>query len=261
MTENERAQGLNLYIACNCKGLFGISGAVSMKKFLKWLDNFWYHYKWVTIVSVFVAVVVIIGVVQISGREESDVKLAFFGPAVIAGEQQHNIEAAFEQIMSSDYNNDGKKNIALTSFAYYDDEQYKEKQKEALENDMLFVYDPSTRNDTITQFNALIGTGDTLICLLDEYIYNELSGRGAFETLENLLGYEPELARDDYSVYLKDTDFGKYYNAFDILPDDTILCMCKISENTFFSNKTASKKNYERSEQMFCDIFAFSSED
>lgn len=230
-----------------------------MKKFLKWLDNFWYHYKWVTIVSVFIAAVIIIGVVQIADKEEADAKVVFFGAAILTGDQAHEIEVAFEQAMKGDYNGDGVKNLVLTSFAYYDDEQYNEKRDEALENDMAFLYDPSTRNDTITQLNTLIATGDTLICLINPYIYDELAKRNAFETLDELLGYKPEYARDDYSVYLKDTDFGKYYTAFNVLPDDTILCMCKISENTFFSNKTASQKNYERHKEMFRDIFSFTS--
>lgn len=230
-----------------------------MEKFRKWLENFWYHYKWVTIVSAFIVAILILGVTQMLGKKEADAKVVFFGPASITGDIGHEIESAFEQTMSGDYNSDGEKIVNMTSFMYFDDEQYDKKVNEALEEDKLFVYDRSTRNDTIVQFNTLIGTGDTLICLLDKYIYDQLAERGTFETLKELLGYQPEYARDEYSVYLKDTEFGKYYNAFDALPEDTILCMCKISENTFFSNKSASKKNYERHKELFNDIFSFGS--
>ena len=41
-------------------------------RFLKWLDNYWYHYKWRTIVILFFAVLLIVCVVQCSTVEKYD---------------------------------------------------------------------------------------------------------------------------------------------------------------------------------------------
>ena len=40
-----------------------------MSKVLKWLDNFWYHYKWVAIIVTFFLVLGIILIVQLVSRE------------------------------------------------------------------------------------------------------------------------------------------------------------------------------------------------
>ncbi len=51
---------------------------------LKWLDNFWYHYKWHTIITLFVAVVVIVGVVVAlgaGGGTAEDFEVFLFFPA------------------------------------------------------------------------------------------------------------------------------------------------------------------------------------
>ena len=40
--------------------------------FMRWLDNFWYHHKWKVIIIAFFAIVIIIGVVQMLSKEDSD---------------------------------------------------------------------------------------------------------------------------------------------------------------------------------------------
>ena len=228
-----------------------------MKKFWKWLENYWYHYKWVTIVAVFVAVIAVIGISQMLNKEDADVRMVYFGPATVSGQQAGDMEFAFEQMMKSDYDGDGTKSVQITVLNYYTEEQYAEKKKEAEENETFFAYDPSKASDTISQLNTLIGTGDTAICLLDDEMYESLKEQGAFETLETVLGYKPEYALDDYSVYLGDTELAKSYSVFGAIPENTRLCVCKLSQNTYFMNKNAVSKAHERHLQMFRDIFAF----
>lgn len=229
-----------------------------MSKFVKWLDNYWYHYKWVTIVCLFVALLVVITTVQLVNKEEKDIGIVYLGPSAISGEQASEIEFAFEQIMSSDYNGDGTKSAQLTFFNYYTDEQYEEKVEQAKKDETFFSYDLSTRNETLRQLNTLMSTGETVICLLDESVYQTLVEQDAFVSLQSVLGYSPEFALDEFSVRIGDTDFGKYYTAFDCIDPDTRLCICDYPQNTYFMNKKAIEKTYSYNKRAFCDLFAFS---
>ena len=41
--------------------------------FLKWLDNYWYHYKWPTIIISFFAIVLIVVIAQMVNRPKYDI--------------------------------------------------------------------------------------------------------------------------------------------------------------------------------------------
>ena len=109
---------------------------------------------------------------------------------------------------------------------------YKKREAEAKKQSIsenteyVFLYTAEDRNNALNNTNTLVATGEAIICLMDKYNYDILRNNNAFATLEEVLGYTPEFARDEYSVYLKDTDFGKYFeSAFELLPDDTIICI------------------------------------
>ena len=49
---------------------------VGKQSFAKWLDNYWYHYKWHTIAVVFVIIVAIVCTVQLINRTVYDAVIA-----------------------------------------------------------------------------------------------------------------------------------------------------------------------------------------
>lgn len=227
-----------------------------MEKFKKWLDNYWYHYKWHTIVVVFFVSVAIIGITQMASKESYDCNLLYAGPAILNKDQTEGIEDAFAAVMPSDHNEDGKKSVFINRFTILSDEQIKEKQEEAeKENDALY-YDPTQRTNVLSQIGTIFSVGEASICLMDEYVYNIYRSQDAFLSLEDLLGYKPEYARDSASVYLKDTPFGEYFDALDALPEDTILC---IRKSAVFSDKSKKQANaqYAFEKELFCAIIEF----
>ena len=101
-----------------------------MNKFLKWFDNYWYHYKWHTIVGAFVAVFLVIVIGQMASKEKVDVYIMYAGPKSFTPAVIHEIEDAFEDIMP-DLNGDGKKIVQFTDIMYLTDkkiEEYKAQQ-------------------------------------------------------------------------------------------------------------------------------------
>ena len=69
---------------------------VIQNRFLKWLDNFWYHYKWTVIVVAFFLFVGIVCLVQCSGRESADLTVTYAGGFVFNEEERAALSNALE---------------------------------------------------------------------------------------------------------------------------------------------------------------------
>lgn len=228
-----------------------------MQKIRKWLENYWYHYKWTTIVAVFLLFVLGIGIFQMATKEEYDLDVLYTGPAMLTVEQKRDLSAAFASVMSKDFNEDGSKMVLINDITVLSDEQVAEKEAEAkAESDSLY-YDYKNREDAISRVSTLISTGQTVICLMDEYMYEKYASQDAFLKLEDVLGTKPEYALDDCSVYLGDTPFGKYFSACMALPSDTILCIRKQSVISSGSKKEA-QAHYDFARETFVALFEFS---
>ncbi|MBE6607930.1 MAG: hypothetical protein E7633_05210 [Ruminococcaceae bacterium] len=200
--------------------------------FKAWVENYWYHYKWHTIVAVFAVILGAMLVFQMATKEKYDIKVIYSGPAQLDGGELEKVSNAFTELLKEDLNGDGKINAITYGEYLLSPEQQKaledeaKKQSIAENTEYVFLYTAENRNNALNNTNTLVAAGEAIICLMDKYNYDILRSNNAFATLEDILGYKPDFARDDYSVYLKDTDFGKYFeSAFELLPEDTILCI------------------------------------
>ena len=60
-------------------------------KFLKWLDNYWYHYKWHTIIIGFFALMILFTLRQCANDATHDTVVAYCGPTEFMSEQTEGI--------------------------------------------------------------------------------------------------------------------------------------------------------------------------
>ena len=194
-------------------------------KFKAKIANFWYYHKWKVIIGSFLSIFLGLCIVQLFQKEEYDVRFVYCGPQYLAEEDSQAMMTAFERLMAKDYDGDGEKNALLIDVIVMSDEQIVERREEAKKNDVAFMYDVSSRNSLLMRVSSYLSTGEALIGLFDNYVYQGLKEEGAFVPLADVLGYTPEYAIDEYSVYFKDTDFAKSQGAFSALPEDTILCI------------------------------------
>ena len=223
-----------------------------MEKLKKWLENYWYHYKWTTIVVLFFVVVLGIGIYQMASKSDYDTQIVYAGPVLLMSEEQiEGVNSAFEAILPEDRDGDGDKAIILHDFTILSDEQYAQKLEEA---DGSLAFDPSTRTNYIQNIMTLYSTGESSISLLDPYVYNIFFRQDAYVPLEEILGEKPEYALDDYSVRLSDTPFGQYFDSLDVLPEDTVLCFRKASE---LSTSDKTTEQYAFDQKLFVAIFIF----
>lgn len=196
-----------------------------MQKFGKWLENFWYHYKWHTLITLFVVVVAAVCITQMVTKTEPDVTALYGGPAELTANQAHEVALALQMMLPEDFNGDGEKLCDLAHYMLMTEEQRREylEQAQAAGNPVIINGSNLTQNQT--NFATQLSIGDTVICLLDPVWYRTASENNAFVPLSTLLGQKPDYAVDDYCVRLCDTPFYSLFDAFSVFPEDTLLCV------------------------------------
>lgn len=196
-------------------------------RFLKWLDNYWYHYKWRTIIVLFFTVLVIICVVQCSTVEKYDLTVFYAGPEQLMEEKCQNIGQVFSRCLKEDLDGNGEKAVYLRSFYILSPEQLAQKNEEAAKEGTTFYYTETMRTNAIRDFTITAGDGRALVMLIDPYLYGELRKQTAdyFLPLSQLLEETPDNAVDEYSLRFCDLPLAQAYTALDILPEETLLCV------------------------------------
>ncbi len=222
-----------------------------------WFDNFWYHNKWKTIFVLFIAAVLLICLMQMGNKTEFDAQILYTGPTILEPSQKAEIESAFAQLLAKDYNGDGLKNAQLADLTILTEAQYaalREKEHDVAELVKYNSYTEAARGESFTQE---VTAGENVICLLDPHWYGIIKERGGLVKLDTLLGQTPENALDDYGIYLKDTDFSKFFAAFDVLPDDTVLCMRILSSAMLLTGSDGAKQKHENHQEIFTTVMNF----
>lgn len=228
-----------------------------MIKVIKWCQNYWYYYKWHTIIGAFFIFMAIFMIGQMITKDDPDITLLYSGPVSLTADQKLEIQNAAELIMTEDYNGDGEKVVMLNTIELLSDDQVADAKDRAKANGEDLYINGNAMSEARNNFTTEIFAGDSVICLLDPYWYEVVRKNDGFIELESVLGYKPSYALDDYSVRLADTDFGKYFTAFSALPEDTVLCMRRISTTIFFTGAAKGEKEYEYNCDMFQNIMNF----
>jgi len=190
-------------------------------------ENFWYHNKLKVIIGGAFLLIFIICAVQIFNRTSYDLC------ALYAGSENINVSESGTATLYSQMEKSFKKisgddslEVSVQCFTWVNTELAKEYKTNGINYN-------SVDNDNVKQsFLTAIANGKCSILLLDSELYEEVKENGALEKLSDTLGYTPDNAADEYSVKLSDTDFGKYYDGFKKLPENTVLCL-RNSQNGF----------------------------
>ena len=227
------------------------------KKIYKRLDNFWYHYKWQTMISVSFVVILSVLAAQFITKDKYDISIIYAGPENITANQTREIEGAFDSIVYEDLNGDGKNNAKLMPFFLLTEEQKEKKTEEADKNGELFAVNMQEMQNTRNSFTTHVFTGESSICLLDPEWYEMLLEQNAFVPLGQVLDSVPEYANDEYSVRLCDTEFAKSYSCLNVFPDDTLLCIRRKSTASLIQKDETEDEKYMQNKAAFCRIFGY----
>ena len=220
------------------------------KGFVKWLENFWYHYKIQTIIAVVAIFTFVISTVQLIDKKEYDYYLLYAGPTNIAIQDIVFMEAAFEEL-ADDYDNNGEVSVAIDDVVMLSPEE----QQAAL--DAGAVLNGDFMHTTMNNFYQQIIGGDAVICMLSPYMYGIVRDADGFIPLTEIFGEIPENAYDDCGIKLSETDFGHYYNGIDDLPKDTVLCIRRLSTMAIFKGEKKTRAAHEANVELFKKIVTF----
>lgn len=230
-----------------------------LRKIFKWLDNFWYHYKWVTLVTAFFTVTLSIIIIQMITKTNPDSNILYGGPAVLTANQTKEIENAFNALLPEDFNSDGEKITSLQAITLMTKEQIAKAEAEAAENSSVFVYNPQSLENNKTSFSTQLFSGEYVICLIDPEQYKNAYKAGGFAPLSELFGENniPEYAYDDCALLLSETNFSKFFTAMSVFPDDTLICVRKMSSVSAIKGKSKAEREYNNQLRLFYSIIAF----
>lgn len=230
-----------------------------LRKIFKWLVNFWYHYKWVTLVTAFFTVTLSIIIIQMITKTNPDSNILYGGPAVLTANQTKEIENAFNALLPEDFNGDGEKITSLQAITLMTKEQIAKAEAEAAENSSVFVYNPQSLENNKTSFSTQLFSGEYVICLIDPEQYKNAYKAGGFAPLSELFGENniPEYAYDDCALLLSETNFSKFFTAMSVFPDDTLICVRKMSSVSAIKGKSKAEREYNNQLRLFYSIIAF----
>ena len=202
-----------------------------MKKVFKWLDNYWYHYKWTTIIALFVISLVVVGIVQMAQKEEYDACFIYLGEGSgsITGTQYEDIVSTLGK-HTEDYSGDGEVNVSFSRIAYIADS-----------NDLYYGSESEVSSFMSSSCFSYY------IYFISESVYKIYKDEGLFVKLSDFLAEKPEYAYDDYAVRLKDTKAGSEEAGISELPDDTLVVLKTVpyySSKSKTENETTLRDNH-----------------
>lgn len=231
------------------------------------LDNYWYHYKWPTIIVAFLLIVVVICTVQMCTKETYDLNVVYAGSEDLTDEESEGIKRALNAYVPAEMNKGRKKalNVGFVDYYLLSDSQIAAKQAEILAEkekaeetgknpgydakvlDMSYIQSENSR------YNNYIQTGESSILLIEKWEYENLVKYDRLAPLSDVIGKKPENAYSDYAVRLGDTALYEEFKVMQKIDDDTLICILK---PVVVGGKNSKEEQYTLDKQMFAAMIA-----
>lgn len=190
----------------------------------KWLENYWYHYKWATIISAFFITVAVICIVQIASKKNYNIYIRYVGDSVITGTQYDDMTGALEKIVSGDKKD--SVNFAQVAYISDDDNPYKnEKNAVARETLSSMLVQPY------------------YIYIMDMTAYNDYKDSGVFAPLSSIFEEDiTDISYDEYALYLSKTEFLKNAPGMEWVEEDTVIVIKIVPYDSVFTGKKSKSE-------------------
>ena len=210
-----------------------------MEELKKWAENYWYHYKWPTIICTFFLIALSVCLVQCTKKDEYDMYALYAGPLYIGGEQSTQLKDAVNDYMEAD-----KQNVCINSFVYVS-----ESKKEEYARGDAYVNEGINMQQTSDFFDFLY-TASFNMLIIDSELYSLIRKSEILTPISDISSSANEKSPDGYSVRLYDTSLPDQYAIFKKMPEDTLLCFRKNVLMQSLANKN-HKSSYEYQKSIF----------
>ncbi|MBE6546975.1 MAG: hypothetical protein E7668_06005 [Ruminococcaceae bacterium] len=215
-------------------------------KTLRWLDNFWYHYKWIAIGVLAALVIVFVCVFQTCSAEKKDIIVVYAGPTYLSVSESEQLAQVMNTVMPYDFDENGEKHVVMNLYEIYSEEQMQAINAEASEGGKYV--DGAHNTSQYQNYTTYMQTGESCVYLLDPWLYQSL-GKEYLCPLSEVTEEVPKGAIDEYAVRLGDTDLYAEYGVLRLLPEDTVICMM-INVYTLFGKPAMDEEEYQCEKDM-----------
>lgn len=229
---------------------------VMQSKFAKWLDNFWYHYKWVTIGIATAVIILIICIAQSCSRENRDIMIVYAGPHSLSVSEQEQLGDLMSMILPGDLDGNGEAVAHLNTYQIYSEAQIKEIESKTDSTGKPLSVDRSFNSNSYKQYSDYMQTGGSSVCFLDPWLYEKMVQSNAVCPLADVFEQMPQGALDEYGVRLGDTELYQTYDLLKLMPEDTVICLVR----PYVWGRSSDEKMYQFEVDTFCAIVSFEKE-
>ena len=197
---------------------------------MKWLDNFWYHYKWTVIVVLFFVSVITIAIVQFTTAPEYDIHIVYAGYYRMDTTERDRFEDTVNGICPRDFDGNGERLVNIRDFQIYSEQEMLEEQSPYEAASDHFEINRKSNADEFNSFSNYTLTGDSSVYIISPSLYDNLKSASRLAPLSELYpdGNLPAGAMaDGFGIALEKTDFYRYNPSVQVLQDDLVLCILK----------------------------------
>lgn len=160
-----------------------------MKKAIKWLSNFWYHYKFRTIFFSFLAIIVAVTVFEFATRESYDMKVYLYMSEFVSSDVERALEETVEQTFTD---NGEEKNVQVINLSYDP-----------------YSADGDSRMSYASALTGELRMKKDFLYITDEYRFSELNEN---ETFNNVFSKDELFNKYDNKAYsIKSSNFEKKF--------------------------------------------------
>ena len=236
----------------------GDGEVIQKSKFKLWIENFFYHYKWHSIVALFLVFVILFCAFQTCTKTTFDTYVIYAGGKNLRAFDDAAGEALYRPMcdalgrFTEDFDNDGNRNVSFLDLYIPSSEDIAKIESEGGSINTSVVQENSQN------FNQYMLYGDYYICLISDSLlkqYTQNQNNNPFCMIREYLPENAKIAESknedgyrlasEYGVYLTSTPLAN--NAgFKYLPNDTVIAFRALSE--FSEGKKQNREKYARAE-------------
>lgn len=225
------------------------------------IENFFYHYKWHTIVALFLVFTIVVCSFQMCSKVEYDIHIMYAGGRDIKKTASEGDISEYQKLngailqYTSDFNNDGSRNSNLLTLYVPSAEDL-----ESIKNSGAGL-EPNTALilDNTKMLDQYILYGEYVVCFLSEdlflqYCSKELRLFAEIKPFTNGNDEDYEYV-NPYGIKLGSTEL--YSKAgMQLLPENTVICLRVYSDVYSRFNKADNEENYLRSQELLRNMLA-----
>ena len=193
--------------------------------FGEWVENTWYHHKWMIVFAGMMIIFVVISIAQIISGTSADVNILHVGPMYISPDAADRIEMTLEGI-SEDYNDDGDFVVNILDITV---DKFSDGQGGTVNFDQ--------GNQGMQRFQTEIRAGDAVIYALDKPYFDICVKEGLLTPLEDVIDdadMPVNVVSDEngvaFGVYVSDLD-AYALDGIENIPETAILCLRRSPSN------------------------------